>query len=232
MSYLSRVAICFALLGSVLLLIHYNDFDLRFQSLFFDLNTKKWFIDKDDLFLKFWFYRFPKILLISYGVGLIIWGIKLKIYNQEIELQKKILFLILVLILTPLIVATFKHYSPIHCPASLIEFGGGREHISPIDLFNFDLFSQQPGKCFPAGHASGGFSLIALYFVMNTRRSKFISLLLALSMGWIMGLYQISKGAHYLSDTVVTLSIACLVSITLKEILQINVRPAKVITKV
>ena len=231
MSYLSRVAICLVLLGSVLLLIHYNDFDLRFQSLFFNLQTKTWFIDKDDMFLKFWFYRFPKILLISYGVALIIWGIKLKIYNQEIELQKKILFLVLVLVLTPLIVATFKHYSPIHCPASLINFGGGIKHISPIDLFNLDLFSQVPGKCFPAGHASGGFSLIALYFIMSTRRSKLTSLFLAMSLGWTMGLYQISKGAHYLSDTIVTLSIAYLVSISLKEVLQINNSTANVVTK-
>ena len=133
--------------------------------------------------------------------------------------QNKLLFLLIVLILTPIIVAILKRYSPINCPNNIKLFGGGAIYISTLDIFNADIFFAHAGKCFPAGHASGGFSLISLYFVMPTIRTKIYALCFALTLGWIMGLYQIAKGAHYLSDTIVTLSIACIISLIMQRLL-------------
>ena len=158
-----------------------------------------------------------KYLIVIYGVSILAYCSHLRIKNKDIELQKKLLFLILALILTPLIVALLKHYSPITCPAHIKEFGGNSVHISPLEIFKKDIFLVQFGKCFPAGHASGGFALISLYFVIPDPKLKRCSLLFALTLGSIMGLYQITKGVHYLSDTIVTLSIAYLVSITLHK---------------
>jgi membrane-associated PAP2 superfamily phosphatase len=219
MNYFNRVIICFISVGLILTLIHYSDFDLKFQSLFYILKINNWLVDRDDMILKFFFYKLPKYLIITYGITLILWGTKLKLYAENIELQKKILFLVLSLILTPLIVATLKHYSPIHCPNFIEKFGGNFKHISPLEIFNAEIFFNYNGKCFPAGHASGGFALISLYFVMPTLHLKLLSLFTSLTLGWLMGLYQIAKGAHYLSDTIVTLAIAYLVSITLQTLL-------------
>ena len=219
MSYLNRVIICFISVGIILSLIHYTDFDLKFQSLFFNSAAKNWLNDRDDLFLKFFLYKLPKYIIITYGITLIFWGTKLYCCKQDIELQQKILFLVLSLIFTPLIVATLKHYSPIHFINFIKEFGGLNRHISPLEIFSREIFFSYTGKCFPAGHASGGFALISLYFVMPNIRLKLTALFTALMFGWVMGLYQIAKGAHYLSDTIVTLSIAYLVSISLEALL-------------
>ncbi|MEK6733513.1 MAG: phosphatase PAP2 family protein, partial [Pseudomonadota bacterium] len=153
--------------------------------------------------------------IIAYGITLIAILVKLKIKKQNIELQKKLLFLISALIFIPLIVASLKHYSHVHCPHNIYEFGGGVMHVSPLDIFKEGVFFANTGKCFPAGHASGGFALISLYFVLAHSRLKFLALFGGLSLGSIMGLYQISKGVHYLSDTIATAAISYLVCITL-----------------
>lgn len=219
MAYLHRFITCIIALLIILAAIHYSNLDLKFQSLFFENQTKLWLVSRDNMVLKFFFYRLPKYLIASYGIILIFWTVKLSYYKENIELQKKLLFLILILILTPLTVAIFKHYSPIYCPNFVAEFGGEKLYISPFDMFNEAIFFNNTGKCFPAGHASGGFALLSLYFVMPSRILKITALVFSLSLGWIMGLYQIAKGTHYLSDTLVTLAISYLLCISLQQIL-------------
>lgn len=222
MTYLNRVITCIIILAIALTIIDYNNIDLKFQSLFFINDTKNWFINRDDSLLKFIFYKLPKYLIVSYGVILIFWLSILSFYKQQLDLQKKLLFLILALITIPLVVAMLKHYSPIYCPNHINNFSGGHIYISPLKIFSEEIFFNNNGKCFPAGHASGGFALISLYFVMPTKRLKHYALIFSLLLGWIMGLYQIAKGAHYLSDTLVTLAIAYLISISLKSLLLKN----------
>lgn len=222
MSYSKKFFSCCICLIVSLVIIHYNNLDIKLQSLFFDYSTKQWLVSRDNLELKFWFYKLPKILIITYGVCMILWLAKLKIKNQDIQLQKNLLFLILSLILIPLLVATLKHYSPIYCPNHITEFAGGRPFISPLDIFDYDIFFNNNGKCSPAGHASGGFALLSLYFVMPNRKLKSFFLGLALVIGSIMGFYQLAKGVHYLSDTIATLSIAYLICISLEKLLLKN----------
>ena len=219
MTYFQRSFYCIMALAITLIFIHYSDLDIKFQSLFFNFETKLWLIDKNDQLIKFIFYRFPKYCIVTYGVILIFWGSKLWLFKEREDLQKKILFLILALILIPLIVAILKHYSPIVCPVHIEEFGGWQKHVSPLNMFKPEVLFGNGGKCFPAGHASGGFSMIALYFVMQSRRAKLIALIGSLSLGSIMGAYQIAKGVHYLSDTITTLAIAYLVCIALEKLL-------------
>jgi membrane-associated PAP2 superfamily phosphatase len=217
MTYYKRLITCLISLAVILTLIHYSDLDLKLQSLFFNFETKKWLISPNETFIKFILYRFPKYCIVTYGVILVFWLAKLSLYQQNLELQKKLFFLISVLILTPLTVSLLKHYSPIICPLHLVEFGGNQPHISPLNIFNDGIFFSYNGKCFPAGHASGGFSLLALYFVIPTKRSKFYALAGSLTLGSIMGLFQMAKGVHYLSDTITTLAIAYIICITMQK---------------
>lgn len=219
MNYFLKLFFSLAILLLLLIIIHYSNFDLKFQAFFYNNLTSSWFVDRDDQLIKFIFYRFPKYLLMVYGVLMIIWGIKLRIYSENTLLEKKLLFLVLSLIFVPLIIATLKHYSPIYCPNHIKEFGGWAEHISPINLFKSENFSFHTGKCFPAGHASGGFALISLSFVMPNRRSNSWALFFAIILGWIMGLYQIAKGAHYFSDTLVSMILSYLICLSLYNII-------------
>ena len=66
------------------------------------------------------------------------------------------------------------------------------------------------GRGFPAAHCSGGFALMALYFVMPGP-ARWVGLGLGLAAGWIVGLYQMLKGVHYLSHTIVTMFLAWLI---------------------
>jgi membrane-associated PAP2 superfamily phosphatase len=60
------------------------------------------------------------------------------------------------------------------------------------------------GRCFPAGHAAGGFSFVGIYFALRDRHSKIARAGLAagLILGTIYGYAQMARGAHFLSHTV------------------------------
>ncbi len=209
------------LLGWSLALIslHYTGLDLKFQSLFYDFTEKHWMIKVDDLTYKMIFYKFPKICIVAYGVFILLKLIYLKIRKVDQDTQKKLLYLVLSLISVPVVVAIFKHYSPVVCPSRIVEFGGDKAYVSPLDVFAKNIVFNGLGKCFPAGHASGGFALISLYFVAKNRKNKKIALVGSLLLGTIMGMYQIAKGMHYLSDTFTTLVIAYLISFSLYHLL-------------
>lgn len=91
-----------------------------------------------------------------------------------------------------------KHASLHGCPWDLALCGG--------DLPYFPLFSSLPvgvqaGACFPAGHPSGGFALMAFYFAFRQIKPQFAigMLWLGLVFGLAMGFSQVMRGAHFLS---------------------------------
>jgi membrane-associated PAP2 superfamily phosphatase len=65
-------------------------------------------------------------------------------------------------------------------------------------------------KCYPAGHASGGFALMSLFFLFKTYKNRIIALLFAFVIGWSMGVYKMLIGHHYLSHTVITMILSWL----------------------
>jgi membrane-associated PAP2 superfamily phosphatase len=78
------------------------------------------------------------------------------------------------------------------------------------------------GNCWPAGHASGGFALVAVASLALTRRGQVLGTLAGLTVGSIMGVYQMVKGAHYLSDTLVTLLLAWIIHLLLRKLLRLH----------
>jgi membrane-associated PAP2 superfamily phosphatase len=58
--------------------------------------------------------------------------------------------------------------------------------------------------CFPAAHASSGYALAALYFLLRerNRRAARLGLALGLGMGVVFGLAQQSRGAHFVSHDI------------------------------
>jgi membrane-associated PAP2 superfamily phosphatase len=102
-------------------------------------------------------------------------------------------------IVTPLKVAT-----AVQCPWSLSEFGGSEDYAP---LFGEHPPTSNPGRCWPGGHATAGFSLIALYFALRDRRPRAarIALGVALGLGTIFSVGRMMQGAHFLSHNVWTL---------------------------
>ena len=105
----------------------------------------------------------------------------------------------------PALITSFKRLSPVNCPWDLGRYGGDLPYVRTFD-HHFGLNSL--GHCFPAGHASGGFILLAIYLAalpFVRRPARF--LLPGFVIGWTFALGQQARGGHFLSHDLWTLSI-------------------------
>jgi membrane-associated PAP2 superfamily phosphatase len=96
------------------------------------------------------------------------------------------------------IVGGLKAITNVDCPWDLAEFGGKRPYVA--------LFADRPdslphAQCFPGAHASSGFSLVFLYFLLrgrHRRRARW-ALMGAVAVGVIFSIGQEARGAHFVS---------------------------------
>ena len=107
-------------------------------------------------------------------------------------------------VLTALLAVTLiKGFSQTSCPWDLQAFGGAAPYVSHWNLWVSDGGG---GHCFPAGHASTGFAFMAAYFGLrqNNAPSAMKWLVLAISVGFVLGIAQQMRGAHFMSHTLWT----------------------------
>ena len=102
-----------------------------------------------------------------------------------------------------LAVSTIKLYSDTSCPWDLQAFGGVATYVSH---WAWGVRDGGTGGCFPAGHASAGFAFMGGFFAFRqvlpaTARCWLAGAMLA---GFIFGLAQQVRGAHYMSHTLWT----------------------------
>lgn len=97
-----------------------------------------------------------------------------------------------------LIVQTLKGGSAHSCPWDLVQFGG-TAYWFPL-LQSIDKLAGA-GQCWPGGHASAGFALMAGWFAARKThpRTARIALVLSLFLGGLMGWIQTVRGAHFLT---------------------------------
>jgi membrane-associated PAP2 superfamily phosphatase len=116
----------------------------------------------------------------------------------------------------PSIVGYSKAHTNVFCPYEIQRYGGDVAYVRALERFRDGEMPDRRGRGFPAGHASGGFALVGMLWVKRSRAWKTGVVLLALATGWWMGAYQIAKGAHYLSHTLVTMVFAICVALALR----------------
>jgi membrane-associated PAP2 superfamily phosphatase len=121
-------------------------------------------------------------------------------------------YALLAMLISTSMVGLLKAHSSHACPWNLAQQGSTGviwlEHTLTL------------GKCFPGGHASAGFSLLALFFAYRLQapqRAKFY-LFTALILGSAMGWAQMMRGAHFLSHNLWTLWVTWLVNVSLYAI--------------
>jgi len=113
--------------------------------------------------------------------------------------RRLLLFLSLALTLAPLAVILLKAASARHCPWSLQEYGGFARHLS---LFEAVPPGLAPGHCFPSGHATAGFCLLAFYFAglaLGNQGLARAGLWGGLVAGLALGMVRVAQGAHFIS---------------------------------
>lgn len=90
-------------------------------------------------------------------------------------------------------------------PRQIVEFGG-HQQFRPYYLPNF-FHQPEPSKSFPCGHCTMGFYFFALALVcsrLGWRKGAFLSYLLALFLGILLGVTRMSQGGHFFSDVLVS----------------------------
>lgn len=197
--------------GSLLLLLtlplpllsEYSGLDIRIEDHFFDVasGTFPWR-------QLYWFEALMhggiKSLLLFF-LALIVVTLLLSLLSPETlrpvlppswRQPRLLAYLLVAMLLGPGIIGVLKQTTTRECPWDLARYGGQRvyENLWEQALFN----PGQPGKCFPGGHASGGFALLALVPVLQGRR-RYQAALFALTLGMLMGWSRMMQGAHFLS---------------------------------
>lgn len=121
--------------------------------------------------------------------------------------RRPLLLVVVCVAVVPALVGWLKSISPRHCPWDLALFGGTEPWAGLWDPLPA---GSQPGKCFPSGHASGGFSLLSCWLALKPSRPALARAVLgvALAYGGAMGLARCAMGAHFPSHVVGSLLVA------------------------
>lgn len=130
------------------------------------------------------------------------------------QLRRPALYFFVSVVASVGVVGLLKTLTNVDCPRDLTEFGGA---FPFIHLFEHRPAGLRHAQCFPAAHASSGYALLALYFVLRerSRRAARLGLAAGLSLGLVFGLAQQSRGAHFVSHDVWSAMLVWTVSLSI-----------------
>lgn len=179
--------------------------DLWFQGFFWD--GKAWLIPHEAPWGRWLAYDGPKAVIILFAVATLLLAIKATVTGAA---SRVLWFNLACLAAVSLLCTQLRAWSQMATPLDLKLYGGVWEHLLLLQAKP----SGYPSHAFPAGHASGGFALICLYWSWPKAR-RAVGLCFGLGLGLWMGLYQIARGEHFLSHTLATAALAWLVCVGL-----------------
>lgn len=207
-----QVVIATCLLLFFLALFELTDLDMLVQNQLYQFGLGHWLLDKDDTVLRMLFYDGPKkVLAILAKIVLLV----LIVFRRSDFAEKYGQGLTIVLISTLVTVALvggLKSITNVPCPKDLTHFGGDYPYVTFLHR-NPIAEHMDRVRCFPAGHASGGFALVSLFFLFRRRRNRWIGFGIGMTLGWTLGLYKMLIGDHFLSHTLASMCLAWLVSV-------------------
>jgi membrane-associated PAP2 superfamily phosphatase len=164
-----------------------------------------WLIDADEPVFKFFFYNLPKVFCIVAGVSSLV--LLLLVYFRKLDLpeHKKIglLTFFIMIAVFPAFIGFLKDVIRQPCPRDLVLFGGSYAG----GLWDY-FINHGDVRCFPGGHASAPFSCVALVYMFREQSLRRWFMLIALPLAFLIGFYQMAKGAHFVSDTLFTAAFA------------------------
>ncbi|MGI2259866.1 phosphatase PAP2 family protein [Shewanella sp. GXUN23E] len=141
------------------------------------------------------------------AVGLLITcGLSVKRESLK-EIRPGLIYLLSCFVLTVLIVGALKAVTHVNCPWDLLRYGGSEPYIPTFESLPDGV---KPGRCFPGGHAAGGYGWVALFFFAKVYRPglRWWGLAGALLLGVSFDVAQQLRGAHFVSHGLWSLMIA------------------------
>lgn len=156
---------------------------------------------------KWLLYTGPKFVIGTIGIC-VLFVFMASFFSGRLQCWRKpALLVVLSVALVPLAVSAFKAVSGVYGPVDLIPYGGSHPHIGLLERL-WEPAVATGGRSFPAGHASGGFALMSLYYLPLRRSLKLLLLASGFLAGWGMGIYQMARGEHFLSHTLTSMFLA------------------------
>lgn len=208
----------------VFFLFEFTPIDLMIEDSFYNSALNSWLLPRQkDAWTALVFYSGIKLSIIFFGLGMLLLYIcSFRSSAKRLQIYRKgLLILVLSLILVPSIIGALKTVSDVPCPCDIIRYGGEYPYFQVLDEKPVGILKQF--RCFPAGHASGGFALMSLFFLFEQKRNRKIGLGLGLVLGWSMGLYKMFIGDHYLSHTLISMLLAWLIILLIHTVSQDDV---------
>lgn len=207
------------LLASILALIivlaffELTSVDLFIQEHLYLTHEKVWVLKDPHQIYRRIFYTGIKIPIYIVGFSALISSVISWKKNKWHEYRKGLIIVSLSLIILPLSVAVVgKNTTNVQCPSDLSHFSGKIPYVKLFDSYpknpNSPDGKYPRGHCFPAGHASGGFALLGFVCFFRERHRKIWAFIISMSIGSIMGVYQMLRGAHFLSHHLITMILA------------------------
>lgn len=189
------------LLMAGLLIFEPHALDLGLARLMYEPNSG--FIGAKSFFLEDVLHDRAKQVVIAFGV-LAIAGFVLSFVWQRLRVWRlRLGYVVLALGISTALVTPLKTLTAVQCPWSLQEFGGQELYSG---LLEARPETAKPGRCWPGGHASAGFSLIALFFALRDikPRTARVCLIFAITLGSVFSLGRMLQGAHFFSHNLWT----------------------------
>ncbi len=116
--------------------------------------------------------------------------------------RRDLFFVIVAFALTTGVIHYLKAHTSVYCPVETTLYGGKQLRYEWFENFTL-LHKAGDGRCWPGGHASSGFTLLALYFIARRYRWQHAKALLCaiLVLGIVFGTTRVLQGWHYMSHT-------------------------------
>jgi membrane-associated PAP2 superfamily phosphatase len=116
--------------------------------------------------------------------------------------RRDLLFVVFAFSITTGAIHYFKSHTSIYCPIETTLYGGKEPKEEWFKNFNL-LHDAGKGRCWPGGHASGGFTMMALFFVARRYRWRHAKAVLGftLALGMVYGTTRVLQGWHFMSHT-------------------------------
>lgn len=200
-----------------------TDVDLLLADRFFDFFKGEW-PARESWWAQWLIHKRGRDLIaVIAGGSLFVW-IASFLWTRFRAIRWQVLYLFLSICLATGAVTAGKKLTGRHCPWDMERYGG---QVPYTRLFEATPAACAPGNCFPAGHASGGFSLFAGYFAWRDRRPRVARrwLFSGLLLGSIYGYGQMARGAHFFSHNIWTAIICWLIPLGLYLLMRRQLLP-------
>lgn len=218
-----ELLVCLTAIFLLLFFSSIHQIDEAVQAYFFDAGSGSWLMppDRRDWVYEI-FYSVPKVALVIGAMLCVLWLLIARIFGRPVENEVDIWTVLLVLGTVAAIAGYLKGITGVSCPVHSIVYGGLFEPVTIWDRLWSHAGFERNFRCWPAGHATGGFGLLGLRAIAGRfpdwlTRLYWVPGILA---GWAMGIFQMARGQHYLSHTVATMLLAwgvCCIAMLLRR---------------